>query len=80
LIARRAPSVRALEATLERLVHFLNVVGVLAFWTGPHQISSRSLRLLLEKMGFRIESGTCREKRSGSICATVRVEPSARIV
>jgi hypothetical protein len=78
-IAQRAPSVRALEAILEGLVHFLSPVGVLVVWIGPHQISSRSFRLFLEKLGFRIESGTCCE--SGVVLSARRIgsSPLARV-
>jgi hypothetical protein len=73
-IAWRAPSVRALEAMLEGLVHFLSAAGILVVWIGPHQTSVRWLSLALEKLGFRIESGTCCE--NGVILSARRLEPA----
>jgi hypothetical protein len=78
-IAWRAPSVRALEATLQGLVHFLSAAGVLVVWIGPHQTSVRWLRLALENLCFRIESGACSE--SGIVLSARRLDssPLARV-
>ena len=78
-VAWREPSVRALEATLEGLVHFLSAAGVLVICIVPHQTSVRCLRLALEKLGFRIESGTC--CKSGMVLSARRLDssPLARV-
>jgi hypothetical protein len=62
LIMWRDHSIKALATTLDWLVHFLSPAGVLVVWVGPHERRpNQGLRLLLEKLGFRVEAGTCCE-------------------
>jgi hypothetical protein len=49
--------------------------GVLVIWVGPHQTSVRWLRLALENLGFRIESGTRCE--GGVAISARRIESSS---
>jgi hypothetical protein len=63
-----------LEATLDRLVHFLSAAGVLVMWIGPRQMSGRALRVALKKFGFRIEAGTRCE--GGVAISARRIEAS----
>jgi hypothetical protein len=52
-------SIQALEAILVRIVHFLNTASALAVWIGSHEDGhARRLRVLLERLGFRIEAAT----------------------
>jgi len=52
-------SVNALETTLNWLVHFLAPASVLVIWIDAEERSNqRKLRLILEKLGFRVEAGT----------------------
>jgi hypothetical protein len=74
LVACREHSIRALETTLDPLVPFLSDLGVLVIWVGPHQ-PHQALRLALERLGFRIESGTCCE--NGVVVSARRRESNA---
>jgi hypothetical protein len=59
LVAWREQSIRTLETTLDRLVHYLSAAGVLVVWIGPHErVPDQALRLAFGRLGFRIESGT----------------------
>ena len=53
----RQHSIKALETTLDWLVHFLSPMGVLVIWidVAPER---RKLRSAIEKLGFHVESGT----------------------
>jgi hypothetical protein len=53
----RQHSIKALETTLDWLVHFLSKRGVLVIWidTAPEV---RKLRSTIERLGFHIEAGT----------------------
>ena len=76
LVVWREHSIRALETTLNWLVHFLSAGGVLVIWAGPHEgMPNRTLRLALGKLGFRIESGTCCE--NGVVVSARRRESNA---
>jgi hypothetical protein len=69
LVAWREPSTKALETTLAHLVLFLSGTGVLVVWAGPHErMPNHTLRLAVEKLGFRIESATCCEN-GVAVCA-----------
>ena len=50
-------SIKALETTLDWLVHFLAAAGVLVIWIAPHTDHQR-LGSMLERLGFRVEAGT----------------------
>jgi hypothetical protein len=74
-VAWRQQSIGALEAALDQLAHFLSAAGVLVVWLGPgERMPNRTLRLALERLGFRIESGTCCE--NGVAVCTRRLESS----
>lgn len=52
-------SIKALEATLDWLVHYLTGSSVLALWIGPQErVHQRKLRAVLARLGFHIEAGT----------------------
>ena len=52
-------SIKALETTLDWLVHFLAPAGVLVIWIAVSESTSqRKLRSMLTKLGFRLEAGT----------------------
>jgi hypothetical protein len=54
----RQHSIRALETMLEWLVHFLSPQGVLVIWIdGTPASARRNLRSVIERLGFRIETG-----------------------
>jgi hypothetical protein len=59
LIAWRDHSIKALEATLEWLVHFLSPTGVLVIWVRSVELGAQQkLKMALDRLGFRIESGS----------------------
>jgi hypothetical protein len=59
LVAWREPSIKALETTLDRLLHYLSAAGVLVLWIGPHErMANHMVGSALQRLGFRIESGT----------------------
>jgi hypothetical protein len=75
LLASNKESIEELEAILDRLVHFISANGVLVVWVGPHErMPDRKLRIALDKLGFRIESGTVCE--NGVAVAARRLESS----
>lgn len=52
-------SIKALETTLDWLVHFLACASVLVIWTGTREpLEQRKLRTALGRLGFHIEAGT----------------------
>lgn len=53
----RQHSIKALEATLDWLVHFLSTGGVLVVWIDATQ-GARKLRSMIERLGFRVETAT----------------------
>ena len=59
LVEWQASSIRALESTLDWLVHFLAPEGVLAIWVEPcAKADHRKLVSALERLGFFVEVGT----------------------
>jgi hypothetical protein len=73
LIDGRQRSIKALETTLDWVVDFLSLMGVLIVWLDPqHPAPARALRTVLESYGFRIEAGTVHER--GSAVAARRCE------
>jgi len=59
LVEWQLHSVRALETTLNWLVHFLTPAGVLVIWIDSEERSGqRTLKSILQRLGFRIEAGT----------------------
>jgi hypothetical protein len=80
LVAWRDHSIRALETTLNWLVHFLSAGGVLVIWVGPNEgMSNRTLRLALGRLGFRIESGTCCENGVAVCARRLESNPVAKV-
>ncbi len=79
LIAWREHSIKALATTLDWLVHFLSPAGVLVVWVGPHKRApNQPLRLALEKMGFRIEVGSCCENGVAISARRLEATPAAK--
>jgi hypothetical protein len=61
LVDWRQHSIKALETTLDWLVHFLTPSGVLVAWLDPQErAGNRKLRAMLEEHGFVVEAGTVR--------------------
>jgi hypothetical protein len=59
LVESQATSIKALEATLDWLVHFLAPTGVLAIWVESCAVADhRKLVSVLERLGFQTEAGT----------------------
>lgn len=59
LVTWREHSIKALATTLDWLVHFLSDAGVVVVWISRHErMLHQTLRLALERLGFRIESAT----------------------
>jgi hypothetical protein len=80
LVAWREHSIRALETTLNWLVHFLSAGGVLVIWVGPNEpMPNRMLRLALGRLGFRIESGTCCENGVAVCARRLESKPVAKV-
>jgi len=80
LVVWREHSIRALETTLNWLVHFLRAGGVLVIWVGPHKrLPNRRLGLALERLGFRIESGTRRENGVAVCARRLESNPVAKV-
>ena len=59
LVDWRLPSMKALAATLDWLVHFVGPDGVLVITLDTRECPDRGkLRPMLAKLGFRVEAGT----------------------
>jgi hypothetical protein len=59
LVDWQGRSIKALEATLDWLVHFLGSSAVMVIWIDPQErAANRKLAAILERLGFRIEIGT----------------------
>jgi hypothetical protein len=79
LVAWREQSIKTLEATLDRLVHYLSAAGVLVVWIGPHErMPHRALRLALGRLGFRIETGTTCEHGIAIAARRLELKPAAK--
>jgi hypothetical protein len=62
LVDWQGRSIKALETTLDWLVHFLASSAVLVIWIEqPEHAANRKLESMLERLGFRVEVGTRRE-------------------
>ena len=70
-------SIKALEATLNWLVHFLASTSVLVIWMESPEYSG-GLVSMFERLGFRVEAGT-RCERGLVICAR-RLDANAQAV
>ena len=74
LVDWRQHSIKALETTLDWLVHFLAPSGVLVAWLDPQErAGNRTLRAMLEEHGLVVEAGTVRDH--GSAVAARRCDP-----
>ena len=63
LVDWRQHSIKALETTLDWLVHFLTPSGVLVAWLDPQErAGNRTLRAMLEEHGLVVEAGTVRAR------------------
>ena len=59
LVEWQLHSIKALETTLDWLVHFLAPSSVLVIWIDAGESTNqRKLGSILEKLGFRLEAGT----------------------
>jgi hypothetical protein len=80
LVASEAHSIKALEAILDRLVHFLSAAGVLVVWVGSHErLSNGALRRMLDRLGFRIEAGTSCENGVAISARRLASYPAAKV-
>src|SRR5450759_2290047 len=79
LVAWREQSIKTLEMTLDRLVHYLSAAGVLVVWIGPHErMPDQALRLAFGRLGFRIESGTSCENGIAIAARRLDLKPAAK--
>ena len=79
LLAWRDYSLKDLETTLDRLVHFLRTAGVLVVWIGSHErLPNQALRRTLERLGFRIEAGTNCENGVAISARRLATNPAAK--
>jgi hypothetical protein len=59
LVDWQGRSIKALQTTLDWLVHFLGSSAVMVIWIDPQErAANRKLAAMLEELGFRIEIGT----------------------
>lgn len=75
----RKHSIRALESTLDWLVHFLSPRGMLVVWVdGASDAPSarRSLRAAIERLGFHVEAG--KRRQNGFVLSASRRLPAGR--
>ncbi len=69
LIVWQDHSIRALETTLDWLVHFLCRTGVLGIWVGSAERGAQEkIKLALDRLGFRIQAGG-RVEHGIALCA-----------
>lgn len=80
VLAWRDYSIKALETTIDRLVHFLSAGGVLVAWIGSHErLANQALRRTLERLGFRIEAGTACENGVAISARRLASNPAAKV-
>jgi hypothetical protein len=73
LLDGRQCSIKAIETTLDWLVDFVGLAGVLIVWLDPHAgAAGPRLRGILDSHGFRIEVGTFHDR--GAAVAARRCE------
>jgi hypothetical protein len=78
LVGWRAHSIKALETTLNWLVHYLRPDGVLAVWVSRDEgAPERKLRLMLQRLGFRVEAGTTCENGLAVVARRLGWAPAA---
>ena len=75
----RQHSIKALETTLDWLVHFLTPSGVLVAWLDPQErAGNRKLRAVLEEHGFVVEAGTVRDHGSAVAARRCDLRPLSK--
>jgi hypothetical protein len=80
LVTSREHSITTLEAALDKVVHFLSTAGMLVVWIGPHdRMPNRTLTRALNRVGFRIESGTCCENGVAVSARRLKLNPLAEV-
>jgi len=80
LIDWRGYSIKALETTLDWLVHFLTPAGVLVIWVDPQdRASNRKLRSVLENHDLLVEAGTIREHGSAMSARRSELNPMPKV-
>jgi hypothetical protein len=80
LVAWREHSIGCVETTLDQVAHFLSAAGALVVWVGPHERTpNRALRPALQRLGFRIESGTCCENGVAVCARRLESDPVANV-
>jgi hypothetical protein len=63
LVDGRQCSIKAIETTIDWLVGFLSLRGVLIVWLDPHEpVAKGRLRAVLESHDFQVEAGTILEQ------------------
>jgi len=80
LIDSRGHSIKALETTLDWLVHFLTPGGVLVIWIDSQdRAGNRKLRSVLENHELLVEAGTIRENGSAISARRREVSPISKV-
>jgi hypothetical protein len=80
LVPWQEHSIKALEATLDWFVHFLKPTGVLVVWVSPHErTANQKLRVILARMGFRIESASRCENGVAIAARRMEAGPAAKV-
>ena len=80
LVAWREKSIKALETTLDRLVHYLSAAGILVLWTGTDERAANyPLGLVMQRLGFRIEVGTKCENGIAIVARRLESNPAAKV-
>ena len=80
LVDWRGHSIKALETTLDWLVHFLSPTGVLVIWVDPQdRASNRKLCSILETHDLLVEAGTVRERGSAISARRHELNPISRV-
>jgi hypothetical protein len=80
LVDWRGHSIKALETTLDWLVHFLTPTGVLVICVDPQdRAGNRKLRSVLEHHDLLVEAGTIREHGSAISARRRELNPISRV-
>jgi hypothetical protein len=80
VVASREHSIKALETTLNKVVNFLSIAGTLVVWVGPHERTpNETLDRALNRVGFRIEAGTCCENGVAVSARRLKLSPLAEV-
>lgn len=78
MVAWRERSIKAFEATLVWLLHFLNHNGVLVVWPDEGEGMGRELRLTFDRLGFRVEAGSHCENGVATSARRFDLKPAAK--